>query len=89
MIYCVEDEKNIRELEIYALEASGFAAVGLENGRELEQKLAQELPELILLDIMMPGMDGYQLLKYMRERVYYSNIPVIVITGDEKFETKK
>lgn len=81
MIYCVEDEKNIRELEIYALEASGFAAVGLENGRELEQKLAQELPELILLDIMMPGENGLEILKRLKATPRTKNIPVIMVTA--------
>ena len=53
MIYCVEDEKNIRELVLYALSASGFEAVGLEDGKQLEQQLALQLPDLILLDIML------------------------------------
>lgn len=65
-----------------------FSIVEAGSGSEALSLLSRyrEDTAIILLDIMMPGMDGYQLLKYMRERVYYSNIPVIVITGDEKNE---
>ena len=59
MIYCVEDERNIRELIVYTLESSGFTARGLESGKELNAAIAEQLPDLILLDIMLPGDDGY------------------------------
>ena len=52
MIYCVEDEKNIRELLIYTLETTGFSARGMANSKELKDALKEELPDLILLDIM-------------------------------------
>ena len=55
MIYCVEDEKNIRELLVYTLETTGFFARGLADGRELKSALKKELPALILLDIMLRG----------------------------------
>lgn len=55
MIYCVEDERNIRELIVYTLESSGFTARGLESGKELNAAIAEQLPDLILLDIMLPG----------------------------------
>lgn len=55
MIYCVEDERNIRELLIYTLETTGFKARGFGNGAELMQALKEEIPELILLDIMLPA----------------------------------
>lgn len=55
MIYCVEDERNIRELLIYTLETTGFSAKGVSNGKELRALLKEELPDLILLDIMLPG----------------------------------
>ena len=59
MIYCVEDERNIRELLIYTLETTGFKARGFGNGTELMKAIKEEIPELILLDIMLPGDDGY------------------------------
>ena len=52
MIYCVEDERNIRELIVYTLESSGFTARGLESGKELNAAIAEQLPDLILLDII-------------------------------------
>ena len=63
MIYCVEDEKNIRELLIYTLETTGFSAKGMANAKELRTALKEELPDLILLDIMLPGEDGYSILE--------------------------
>lgn len=69
MIYCVEDEKNIRELVLYALSASGFEAVGLEDGKQLEQQLALQLPDLILLDIMLPGENGLEILKKLKSNL--------------------
>ena len=81
MIYCVEDEKNIRELVLYALSASGFEAVGLEDGKQLEQQLAKQLPDLILLDIMLPGENGLEILKKLKARGRTQEIPVIMVTA--------
>ncbi len=55
MIYCVEDERNIRELLVYTLHSTGFEAKGLENGTQLFEELGNLIPDLILLDIMLPG----------------------------------
>ena len=66
MIYCVEDERNIRELIVYTLESSGFTARGLESGKELNAAIAEQLPDLILLDIMLPGEDGLEILSRQR-----------------------
>ena len=77
MIYCVEDERNIRELIVYTLESSGFTARGLESGKELNAAIAEQLPDLILLDIMLPGLDGYALLESLRPQ----GVPVIFITA--------
>ena len=77
MIYCVEDERNIRELIVYTLESSGFTARGLESGKELNAAIAEQLPDLILLDIMLPGADGYDIMEYIRPL----GIPVIFITA--------
>ena len=83
MIYCVEDERNIRELLIYTLETTGFQAKGMENGKELWASLKEETPELILLDIMLPGEDGYSILEKLKKDGQTKNIPVIMVTAKE------
>nr|WP_294679595.1 response regulator transcription factor [uncultured Blautia sp.] len=83
MIYCVEDERNIRELLVYTLETIGFEAKGLEDGKELGAALKKELPELILLDIMLPGEDGYAILKKLKTDPDTREIPVIMVTAKE------
>ena len=67
MIYCVEDERNIRELLVYTLHSTGFEAKGLENGEQLFEELGNLIPDLILLDIMLPGDDGYTILAKIRQ----------------------
>lgn len=81
MIYCVEDEIDIRNMMIYTFEASGFQAKGFNDGKELEKALEDEIPELILLDIMLPGDDGITILKKLRKDVATSSIPVILATA--------
>ena len=81
MIYCVEDERNIRELLIYTLETTGFSAKGVSNGKELRALLKEELPDLILLDIMLPGEDGYSILERLKASQETKNIPVIMVTA--------
>lgn len=83
MIYCVEDERNIRELLVYTLGTSGFEAKGLEDGIGLKKALKEQLPELILLDIMLPGQDGYELLEFLKGDPETSQIPVIMVTAKE------
>ena len=83
MIYCVEDEKNIRELLVYTLETTGFTAKGLADGKELCAAMKKELPSLILLDIMLPGEDGYGILTRLKSSPDTKNIPVIMVTAKE------
>ena len=83
MIYCVEDERNIRELLIYTLETTGFQARGFETGKEFRAALEEELPELVLLDIMLPGEDGYTILEKLKNNPETRNIPVIMVTAKE------
>ena len=66
MIFCVEDDPNIRELEVYTLQSVGFKALGVGSGDELFKALECGKPTLILLDIMLPGEDGLSLLKRLR-----------------------
>lgn len=81
LIYIVEDEDNIRDLIVYALENSGFQAVGLINDKELDIELSKLKPCLILLDIMLEGKDGYTILKKLKSNDETENIPVIMLTA--------
>ena len=81
MIYCVEDERNIRELIVYTLESSGLTARGFENGDAFFQGVRQEVPQLVLLDIMLPGDDGLAILKKLKGDTLTSDIPVILVTA--------
>ncbi len=63
MIYCVEDDSSIRELMLYTLRASQMECRGFEDGSALFCALSEQKPSLILLDIMLPGMDGIEILK--------------------------
>lgn len=81
MIYCVEDERNIRELIVYTLESSGYTAKGMETGRELYANLDKKLPSLILLDIMLPGEDGMEILHKLKNSEVTKEIPVIMVTA--------
>lgn len=82
MIYCVEDDLSIRDLMIYALTVSGFEAVGFENGDDLFLAIEEKcVPELIILDIMLPGDDGMTILKKLRNHALSAYIPVIMATA--------
>lgn len=83
MIYCVEDEKNIRELLVYTLETTGFTARGMADGKELKAALKEEIPNLILLDIMLPGDDGYTILAQLKGMSSVKDVPVIMVTAKE------
>ena len=83
MIYCVEDDDNIRELVIYTLETTGLKARGFADGSAFTEALAFETPELILLDIMLPGEDGYSILERLKASSETKNIPVIMVTAKE------
>ncbi|WP_394923101.1 winged helix-turn-helix domain-containing protein [uncultured Robinsoniella sp.] len=81
MIYCVEDDMNIRELVAYALKTSGYEAIGFENAAEFYKGLKDGNPDLILLDIMLPDEDGISILKKLRAKNEYKDIPVIMLTA--------
>lgn len=81
MIWCVEDDASIRDIEIYTLLSTGFEARGFENGKAAFEALKSEKPELILLDVMMPEMDGIEFLKKVKESSALCDIPVIMATA--------
>ena len=81
MIWCVEDDESIRDIELYALNNAGFATKGFEDGMSFWNALKNEKPELVLLDIMLPEMDGIEILSRMKESIEYKRIPVILATA--------
>ena len=81
MIWCVDDDNTIREIEVYTLTQTGFDARGFADGISMLEALKTETPELIILDIMMPGMDGIEVLKKIRSETAYKDIPVIMATA--------
>lgn len=81
MIWCVEDDSDIREIELYTLKSTGFEARGFENGKSMMEALSKERPDLIMLDIMLPDVDGVELLKEIRINPSTSDIPVIMATA--------
>ena len=81
MIFCVEDDDNIRELVIYTLETTGLEARGFADGTAFMEALAFDTPELVLLDIMLPGEDGMELLSKLKASKKTREIPVIMVTA--------
>ncbi len=81
MIYCVEDESGIRNMMVYTLEAAGLKAKGLEDGAALYAALKEQIPSLIILDIMLPDEDGISILKKLRMQSSTQRVPVIMATA--------
>ena len=81
MIWCVEDDSSIRDIEVYALISTGFEAKGFEDGDSFWNALQSEKPDLVILDVMLPGRDGVTLLKMMKESEEFREIPVIMATA--------
>lgn len=81
MIYCVDDDNTIRDIEVYALEQTGFCARGFSDYHSLFEALQSEIPDLIILDIMLLEIDGIEILKMLRADEAYKEIPVIMATA--------
>ena len=80
-IYIVEDDKNIREIEMFALKNSGYAVEEFENAKSFFSKTAEKVPDLVLLDIMLQDMDGLEIVKKLRSRPDTVRIPIILVTA--------
>lgn len=81
MIWCVDDDKTILDIEVYTLESMGFKARGFTDGQSVLEQLKEDKPELIVLDIMLPGMDGVEVLRRLRADPATRKIPVIMATA--------
>lgn len=81
IIYVVEDDTDIRELESYALKNSGYDIVQFDSGKEVFESCLEKQPSMILLDIMLPDEDGLSILKKLRANDKAKNIPVILVTA--------
>lgn len=81
MIYCVEDDDSIRDIEVYTLCSTGFEARGFSDGTAFFEALEKEMPDLVILDVMLPGEDGVSLLKRLKASPATRNLPVIMATA--------
>ncbi len=81
MIWCVDDDNSIRDIEVYTLEQTGFEVKGFADGSSMLKALKTKRPELILLDIMLPEVDGISVLKELKENPTTRDIPVIMATA--------
>lgn len=80
-IYIVEDDKNIREIEMFALKNSGYAVEEFENAKSFFSRSAEKVPDLVLLDIMLPDMDDLEIVKKLRSRPDTVRVPIILVTA--------
>ncbi len=80
-IWCVEDDAGIRDIEVYTLRSTGFEAEGFPDAASFREALAAQRPDLVILDIMLPGEDGVELLKFLRSGPACTHIPVIMATA--------
>lgn len=81
IVWCVEDDASIRDIEVYTLNSTGFEAKGFPDAAAFREALTIEKPDLIILDIMLPGEDGVELLKFLRDSPDTCKIPVIMATA--------
>ena len=81
MILCVEDDASIRDIEVYTLNSTGFEAKGVADGDAFRAALREQKPELVLLDVMLPGEDGVSLLRFLKSSPETAEIPVIMATA--------
>ena len=81
MIWCVQDDASIRDIEVYAVNSTGFSAEGFADGAAFWAALEKDRPELVVLDVMLPEIDGIQLLRRMKADPALRDIPVIMATA--------
>jgi DNA-binding response OmpR family regulator len=80
-VVVVDDDKEVQEIVTFALKRSGFEVAVASNGREFQDLLTTYTPDLVILDVMMPGFDGYQLFGSLRKNAATQHVPVIIMTA--------
>lgn len=83
MIYYVEDDKNVRELALYALARAGIEAEGMADDVEFRAACARRIPDVVILDIMLPGADGLEILRRVRSTPGLSRVPIMMVTAKD------
>ena len=80
-VVVVDDDKEVQEIVTFALQRNGFEVAVASNGREFQEMLTTYTPDLVILDVMMPGLDGYQLFGSLRKNAATAHVPVIIMTA--------
>ena len=80
-VIVVDDDKEVQEIVTFALKKNGFEVAVASNGQQLQEMLATNTPDLVILDVMMPGLDGYQLFGSLRKNTATKHVPVIIMTA--------
>lgn len=81
LIYIVEDDRNIQEIEMFALKNTGYITEGFANAKSFFSRISERIPDLILLDIMLPDQDGLEIVRKIRERPETVRVPIILVTA--------
>lgn len=81
LIYIVEDDRNIQEIEMFALKNTGYITEGFVNAKSFFSRISERIPDLILLDIMLPDQDGLEIVRKLRERPETVRVPIILVTA--------
>lgn len=83
-ILVVDDDKEVREIVLFVMTHNGFAVTTASNGQQMHVALAQQLPDVLILDVMMPGEDGYRLCSSLRTNQRTQHIPIIMMTAHDE-----
>lgn len=81
LIYIVEDDTNIREIEMFSLKNTGYSVEGFECAKDFYKKIDDKIPDLILVDIMLPDEDGLEIVKKLRRKIETMRVPIIMVTA--------
>ncbi len=81
LIYIVEDDENIREIETFALKNSGYTVVSFESAKNFYKKISEKVPDLVMLDIMLPDEDGLEIIRKLRNMQSTKKVPIIMVTA--------